>query len=86
MYLLIRYPVGIIVEGVVIAKARNRMRVAAAGFPDAIELKRSGAQWFTATRQPVEFDFLMSNTHMGQSVSSPRASRVVRAAGSAAIQ
>jgi hypothetical protein len=39
------------------------MRVAAAGFPDAIELQRCGPQWFAATRQPVEFDFLMSDAH-----------------------
>jgi hypothetical protein len=39
------------------------MRVAAAGFPDAIELQRCGPQWFAATRQPVEFDFLMSDGH-----------------------
>jgi len=63
MYLLIRYPVGIVVEGVVLAKGKNRMRVAAAGFPDAIELQRCGPQWFAATRQPVEFDFLMSDAH-----------------------
>lgn len=60
MYMLIRYPVGIIVEAVVLAQGRNRMRVAAAGFPDAIELKRSGSNWFMAHQQ-VEFDFVMSN-------------------------
>jgi len=81
MYLLIRYPVGIIVEGVVLAKGRNRMRIAAAGFPDAIELKRSGSQWFAATRQPVEFDFLMSDAHPCENVSSSGPSRVVRVAG-----
>jgi hypothetical protein len=85
MYMLIRYPVGVIVEAVVLAKGRNRMRVAAAGFPDTIELRRSGPQWFTATRQPVEFDFLMSN-HQGESASSSRPVCVARAAGAAAIQ
>lgn len=70
MYMLIRYPVGIIVEAVVLAKGRNRMRVAAAGFPDAIELRRSGSQWVTANRQPVEFDFLMSSAaHSCETVS-----------------
>ena len=48
MYLLIRYPVGAIVEGVVLAHQKNRMRVAAAGFPDTIELRRSGNQWYTS--------------------------------------
>jgi hypothetical protein len=43
MYLLIRYPGGIIVEGVMLAKGTNRLRVAVAGFPDTIELKRAGA-------------------------------------------
>ena len=62
MYLLIRFPVGIIVQAVVLAKGRNRMRVAAAGFPDTIELKRSGQLWFTETREPIEFDFLMSGS------------------------
>ena len=86
MYMLIRFPVGIIVEAVLLAKGRNRMRVAAAGFPDTIELRRSGLQWLTATRQPVEFDFLQSNAHPGKSVSASTQSRVSRAAGAAAIQ
>jgi hypothetical protein len=86
MYMLIRYPVGIIVEGVVLAMGKNRMRVAAAGFRDALELRRSGAQWFAAGRQPVEFDFLMSKAHQGESVSRSMPARIARAAGSAAIQ
>jgi hypothetical protein len=61
MYMLIRYPVGIIVEAVVLAKGRDRLRVVAAGFPDTIELRRSGSQWFTPSREPVEFEFLMSD-------------------------
>ena len=59
MYMLIRYPVGIIVEAVVLAKGRDRMRVAVAGFPDTIELRRSGPQWLTPNREPIEFEFLM---------------------------
>ena len=81
MYLLIRYPVGIIVEGIVLAKGRNRMRVAAAGFPDTVELRRSGLQWFTAARQPVEFDFLMSDAQPCGSAASSRPPRAVRVAG-----
>jgi hypothetical protein len=61
MYMLIGYPAGIIVEAVVLAKGKNRLRVAAAGFPDTVELRRSGSQWFTPTRQPVEIEFLMSD-------------------------
>ena len=47
MYLLIRYAGGIIVEGVVLAKGRDRLRVAASGFPETIELRRTGALWST---------------------------------------
>jgi hypothetical protein len=86
MYLLIKYPVGIIVEAVVLAWGRGRMRIAAAGFPDTVELRRSGSQWFTATRQPVEFEFLMCNAQAGESVSSIRPASLAMAAGSAAIQ
>ena len=85
MYMLIRYPAGIVVEAVVLAKGRDRLRVAAAGFPDAIELKRSGQRWLTADGEPVEFDFLMSNTHQAVSVSSARQMCVARTAGSGAI-
>jgi hypothetical protein len=85
MYLLIRYPVGIVVEAVLLANGKDRLRIAAAGFPDAIELRRSGQQWLTADREPVEFEFLMSNTHQAVGVSSPKQLSVARAAGSAAI-
>ena len=85
MYLLIRYPVGAIVEGVVLARQKNRMRVAAAGFPDTIELRRSGNQWYTSTREPVEFDFLMSTSHQAESISSAGPARVASAAGSSLI-
>ena len=85
MYLLIRYPVGAIVEGVVLAHQKNRMRVAAAGFPDTIELRRSGTQWYTSNREPVEFDFLMSTTYQAESLSSARPACVASAAGSSLI-
>ena len=61
MYLLIRYPGGIIVEAVVLAKGSNRLRVAVAGFPETIELRRADALWSTESGEPVEFDFLMSD-------------------------
>ena len=86
MYLLIRFPVGIIVEGVLLAKGKNRMRVVAAGFPDTIELRRSGLQWFTTTRQPVEFDFLMNHAHPGEHVFSPAPGRATGAAASPTVQ
>jgi len=85
MYLLIRYPVGAIVEGVVLAHQKNRMRVAAAGFPDTIELRRSGNQWYTSDRQPVEFDFLMSTTYQAESLSAATPACVASAAGSSLI-
>jgi hypothetical protein len=70
MYLLIRYPGGIIVEGVVLAKGRNRLRVAAAGFPETIELMRSGALWSTDKGEQVELDFLMSDRYQAKRVTS----------------
>jgi hypothetical protein len=83
MYMLIRYPAGIVLEAVVLAKGRNRLRVAAAGFPDAIELRRSAGRWLTADREPVEFDFLMSNAHQAERASSSEPAMVAMAAGSA---
>jgi hypothetical protein len=73
MYLLIRYPGEIIVEGVVLAKGRNRLRVVAAGFPDAIELKRTGTAWSTAGRVAVELDFLMSDAQQSEGAPFPAA-------------
>jgi hypothetical protein len=84
MYLLIRYPAGIIVEAVVLAKGKSRMRVAVAGFPDTMELKRSGVQWFTEAHQPVEFEFLMSDAAKGKDASSRRAAHGRSAIGRAA--
>jgi hypothetical protein len=72
MYLLIRYPGGIIVEGVVLAHGTNQLRVVAAGFPDTIELMRTEARWFTGSRVPVEFDFLMSDTQQAETAPSTR--------------
>ena len=66
MYTLIRYPVGTIVEAVVLRKGLDRMRIVAPGFPDALELRRSGAQWVTETGQPVEFDFMFSGSPEGE--------------------
>ena len=62
MYLLIRYAAGVVVEGVVLANGRNRMRVAAAGFADTIELHRSGLDWVDTGRQPVELEFIMARS------------------------
>ena len=63
MYMLIRYPGGVIVEGVLLAKGRDRLRVAASGFPETIELRRAGGRWFTDDGEQVEFDFLTSDRY-----------------------
>lgn len=62
MYVILRYPFGIVVEGVVLANGKNRMRVAVPGFADVIELKRSGANWVGADSQCVELEFMMSRS------------------------
>jgi len=62
MYALIRYPVGIIVEAIVLAAKRNRMRVVAAGFPDVCELRLANGQWLTESGQTVEFEFMSSRS------------------------
>jgi hypothetical protein len=61
MYVLVRYPVGVVIEGVVLAQRRNSLRIAAAGFGDTLELKRSGDHWIDSSRDRVELEFLMSN-------------------------
>ena len=73
MYLLIRYPGRIIVEGVVLAKGSKRLRVAAAGFPETIELKRTGALWSTDDGEQVEFYFVLCDLYQAERVSSSTA-------------
>ena len=70
MYALITDPAGIIVEVVVLATGPNRMRVAAAGFPDAFELRLSDGRWLTETGEAVEFEFLASSAAPGVDTSS----------------
>ena len=65
MYALITDPAGSIVEVVVLATGPNRMRVAAAGFPDAFELRLSDGRWLTETGEAVEFEFLASSAAPG---------------------
>ena len=62
MYLMIRYAVGVVVEGFVLARGRNRMRVAVPGFADVLEFKRSGEGWRGGDGQAVEFDFLLAQS------------------------
>jgi hypothetical protein len=58
MYVLIQFEVGVVIEGVVLASRKNRLRVAVPGLPDTLELKRSGLGWI-ADHQRVEIGFLM---------------------------
>ena len=73
MYLMIRYAGGSIVEGVVLAKGRDRLRVAASGFPETIELRRTGAVWSTDDGEQVEFYFVMCDKCQAESAASSAA-------------
>jgi len=86
MYMLLRYSFGVVVEAVALQKGRSRMRVAARGDKDTIELRRSGEQWFTAAGEPVEFDFLMSGDSREQNLSCEKPAYVARHACSAATR
>ena len=78
MYTLISFPAGVIVEAVVLATGPNRLRAVAAGIADAIELQCSGSQWLTEKGEPVEFEFLMSDSQPSVDASSSRSGSVVR--------
>ena len=58
MYTLISYLHGVAIEGVIVSRTRNRMRVVAAGMPDALELRRTGLNWLTEDGEEVQFEFL----------------------------
>ena len=73
MLALIRYPVGVIVEGIILSWTGNRMRLAIGGLDDIVELRRSGEIWLAESGQTVEFEFLGGWTTEGgaKTVSSP---------------
>jgi hypothetical protein len=73
MYLMIRYAGGSIVEGVVLAKGGDRLRVAASGFPETIELRRTGAVWSADDGEEVEFCFVMCDKCQVESAASSAA-------------
>ena len=73
MYLLIGYAGGSIVEGVVLAKGRDRLRVAASGFPETIELRRTGAVWSADDGEEGEFCFVMCDKCQVESAASSAA-------------
>src|SRR5260370_24105585 len=60
-------------RGCAAGKGKGRLRVAASGFPETIELRRTGSRWITAGHVQVEFDFLMSDEHQAESVYSSTA-------------
>ena len=73
MYLMIRYAGGSIVEGVVLAKGGDRLRIAASGFSETIELRRTGAIWSADDGDQVEFYFVMCDECQAESVTSSAA-------------
>jgi hypothetical protein len=82
MYTLISYPAGIVIEGVILSRTRDRMRVAVAGMPDALELRRTGNDWLTDSGEKVQFEFLAAESPATGGVAPPRL--LVRKASSAA--
>lgn len=68
MYSLIKISEAMVVEAVVLSATEERMRIAAAGFDDAIELKRIGPHWFSDTGSPVSFEFFASDVADCQAV------------------
>jgi hypothetical protein len=85
MYALIEYPGGVTVEAVVLSMDGNRARVAVAGFPDTLDLRRSGEDWLTETGQKITFEFLWSKAPEIETLTLPEPALVARAAGSHAI-
>jgi hypothetical protein len=73
MYLMIRYAGGSIVEGVVLAREADRLRVVVPGYPETIELRRTGALWSTDNGEEVEFCFVMGGKCQAERVFSSTA-------------
>jgi len=60
MYTVIRRHDGSIVEAIALDITRSRIRLAADGRDDAIELRRCGLDWLDERNEPVQFGFLMA--------------------------
>lgn len=58
MHTLLRYPAGVIVEGIIVRQTRTRMRVLAPGFTDVLELKHVHEGWIAENGDRFEFDFI----------------------------
>jgi len=76
MYTLISYPVGVVIEGVILNQTEERMRILAPGFSDVLELTRLGSGWITDQGDEVEFEFLEPISATPQSVA-PSAARAL---------
>ena len=75
MYTLLSYSAGLAVEGVIVTHTQDRMRVFAAGFPDTLELRRSGSRWMTEDGEEVQFEFLAAEAPAAGEISSPAAAQ-----------
>ncbi|MEI9973380.1 MAG: hypothetical protein WDO73_15860 [Ignavibacteriota bacterium] len=71
MYTLIEYPVGVVVEAVVLSMEQNRLRAVVAGFSDALEFARSGDDWVTEGGQKIEVGFLQFGADEGSADNLP---------------
>jgi hypothetical protein len=82
MHIVIEYPIGIILEAVVLSMEPNRLRVAAPGFPDVLELSRSGLEWFMENGQKIEIGFLQYTASEAAAIFPPKLALGARAAAS----
>ncbi len=80
MYTLIEYPIGIITEAVVLSMEQKRLRVAAAGFSDVLELTQVGHEWVTEQGQRIEVGFLQFALREATPVFPPGVALAARAA------
>jgi hypothetical protein len=71
MYTLIEYPVGVVVEAVVLSMEPNLLRVAGAGFSDTLEFVRPGLEWVTEGDQRIDVGFLQLSSDESAVVSPP---------------
>ena len=86
MYALIEYPVGVIVEAVVLSTELNRLRVAVAGLPDVLEVTESGLEWVTEEGQKIAVGFIQYDACEAVAVFPHELALAVRAAGSCASE
>jgi len=58
MYTLVSFAGAVLLDGLVLERTANRMRLVVSGMADALELQRAGEDWFTEKGESVEFQFL----------------------------